>query len=430
MQAVANALFTAMTQQTVRRRQRREEPKEGKGFVTTATGKKLRRAPGEGSLYKRGDGRWEATLSGGYAPNGTRLKIRRSAATKKVAGELLNAMKAEQGRGIDPALRDVTVGAWLDRWMRNPPRPLRPRTAITFKGNIDRHIVPALGRIRLADLTSTRVREFLTAKQTEPRKRGEKVLPPLATQTVKNILIVLRAALETAVDEDVITKNPARKYTLATTEPKIEPLTGDEVRRFLVAAQGHECEALFLVAVATGLRQGEVLGLRWQDVDFDKGTVHVRGTLQRYAEAYHWNPPKTARSAREVAIPPVVVEALRKRSIHQKEQRIAAGPAWVGNEWALCFTDDLGRPLHPRAARYRFDKVIAAAGVRPVRFHDLRHGLASFLHAEGLGARDIMDALGHSSIKMTMDTYTHLLAESSRKVADVMGLVMEVKAAN
>lgn len=167
-----------------------------------------------------------------------------------------------------------------------------------------------------------------------------------------------------------------------------------------------------------------MLGLRWAHVDLDGGSVRVEQALARYDGAYHLDEPKTAQSRRSIAVPAPVVEALRRQLVRQKEQQLSAGPAWAGNEWGLVFTDDFGQPLHNRSVRYQFDKLLTAAGVRHVRFHDLRHGAATFLLAQGVPMKVVQDVLGHAQIAITADLYSHVVPELRRDAADKIGSVL------
>jgi integrase len=203
----------------------------------------------------------------------------------------------------------------------------------------------------------------------------------------------------------------------------MEPLSAAEGRRLLKAARSDRLHALYQIAIRLGLRRGEVLGLRWRDVDLDAGTLSVRQTLQRVSGRLIFAPPKTARSKRTVALPAECVDALTARRKDQRTEHVAAGPDWA-QEWReneLIFTTRNGTPIEPRNLNRSFASLLNRAGLRQVRFHDLRHTCASLLHERGEDARTIMEVLGHSSIRVTMDVYTFVRLDEQRSAIDRLG---------
>lgn len=179
--------------------------------------------------------------------------------------------------------------------------------------------------------------------------------------------------------------------------------------------RGDRLEGLFQVALALGLRQGEALGLTWQAVSFDVGTLSVRQTLQRIRREWVFGAPKTAKSRRTIPLPGPVAAALREHRSRQLEERLRAGPAWEGDAWGdLVFPDELGRPLSGFHVLRRFRSLLDLAGLRPMRYHDLRHGAASLMAAQGVPARIAMELLGHSQISTTLTIYTHITQEDQR----------------
>ena len=189
--------------------------------------------------------------------------------------------------------------------------------------------------------------------------------------------------------------------------------------QFLAAARGDRLFALFAVGVAVGLRKGELAGLRWEDVDLDQGLVHVRQTIQRvYGVGMVTGPPKSARSRRDVPLPVYAGVALKEHRTRQLEERLAMGRYWIDS--GLVFTTTIGTGLDPRNLTRVLDELIAAAGVRRIRFHDLRHTCASLLLAQGVPARVVMDVLGHSQFSITMDLYSHVMPSALREAADAI----------
>ncbi|WP_241779513.1 site-specific integrase [Streptomyces natalensis] len=205
------------------------------------------------------------------------------------------------------------------------------------------------------------------------------------------------------------------------TRREIEPLTAEEGRRLLAAARDNRLWAGYELAVRIGLRRGELLGLRWSDVDLHEGVVTVRQALQRVGGELLIVAPKTQRSARRVALPAECVTALRAQRAQQIADGKAAGDNWKGTGHGLVFTTKNGTPIEPRNLNRSFEVLCTRAGVRKVRFHDLRHTCASLLHEQGADARMIMEVLGHSSIRVTMDIYTFVRLDSQRTAFDRVG---------
>jgi integrase len=234
------------------------------------------------------------------------------------------------------------------------------------------------------------------------------------------VVLALRAMLAEAVREELITRNPAaivRPPSLVHEE--VKPWTPEEASQFLRATAGHRLYALFAVGVAVGLRNGELLALQWSDVDLDGGLVHVRQNVQRLPElGLVYGRPKTARSRRTIPLPARSVKVLRAHRARQAAEVLALGPAW--NECGLVFTSSVGTLIEPRNLSRLFDQLIAAAGVRRIRFHGLRHTCASLLLAQGVPPRVVMDVLGHSQIAITMDLYSHVMPTALREAADAI----------
>jgi integrase len=204
-------------------------------------------------------------------------------------------------------------------------------------------------------------------------------------------------------------------------EREFQALTPDTARRILEAVQGDRLEALFTVALACGLRQSEALGLRWGDAQLDTGALAIQRTLQRVNGAFAFFPPKTARSRRTISLPVPVAASLRQHAIRQLEERRAVGAAWEGREWGdLMFTDELGSPLAYYHVRRRFYNLLRLAGLPQMRYHDLRHGAASLMAAQGVPARVAMEILGHAQISTTMNIYTHVAPELQKEAAERM----------
>lgn len=392
--------------------------------MSRTTKKPRRRAAGEGSIYQRADGRWEAVLNLGYRAGGTRHRRKAIAPTMAAAAARLEQLKLEAGLGLDVASERWTITYWLEQWLITEVRPtLRPRTYEQYASVCRGHLIPALGHKRLRALTPTDVRAYLQAK----------LGTNLSARTVGNHHIVLRRALEIAYRYGYVEKNVARLVSAPrATRYRSEPLTIAEMKRFLAASRGHPREALFVLLGATGMRIGEALGLTWKHVDLESGTARIEQALHRTPVAvrgeggsmFALGEPKTEKSRRTLALPAAAVAVLKAHRAREAERRLAA-PVWL-NEWDLVFTGDQGTPLSDRAVRYEFHDLLKQAGItgRRVRLHDLRHGAATYMLAQGVPMKVVQEVLGHSQMSITSDTYSHVMPELQREAADRLGAVL------
>jgi integrase len=331
-----------------------------------------RRGHGEGSIYQRtSDGRWIASVDLGCV-NGKRRRKTLSARSRKEVAEKLKKVLREQQQGLPIHADRQTVGQYLDTWLTEVIKSsVRPKTYRSYEGIVRIHLSPVLGRFQLAKLTPQHVQQLLNAK----RAAG------LAPRSVQYLRDVLRNALGQAMKWGLVTRNVA---TLV--EPPRVPhhemrfLSPDQARALLAAACGERLEALYKVALALGLRQGESLGLRWEDVDFAAGTLRVRYALQRVDGTLQLVEPKTSQSRRTLIMPATVATALEAHRDHQALDRAAAGDRWV--ETGMVFTTTKGTPLDARNVTGWFKKLLATAGLPDMRWHDLRHSCASLLLAQ------------------------------------------------
>ena len=372
-----------------------------------------RRGQNEGSIYKRKDGRWAGTLSLGYR-NGKRWRKSFYGATRAdVQKKLADALAAHQ-KGLPVVSEKQTVSDYLDNWLETSARSrLRPRTFQRYQQHVRLHINPMIGHVRLARLTPQHVQQLL----------NDKIQEGLAPTTVRYMHAVLRRALNQAERWDLVARNAALLVDPPRVEKsEIDPLTPAQARSFLNAASGHRLEALYTVALALGLRLGEILGLEWNDIDFDRGTLTINKSLQRVGGKLIHVEPKSARSRRTISLPKTAVHALHAHRARQLEERLLAGKRWQENN--LVFPTSLGTPMDGRNVARSFKNALKKAGLPPKRFHDLRHTCASFLVAQGVHPRVVMEILGHSQISLTMDTYSHVLPEfRAEAAAQIEGLL-------
>ncbi|MDA1258030.1 MAG: site-specific integrase [Chloroflexi bacterium] len=368
-----------------------------------------RRGDGEGSVFRRQDGRWVASISLGYENGKRRRKAFYADTRREVIAKKTAALRSiQQGEPLSDD--SVTVGGFLTRWLNDSAKPtLRPRSFASYEMIVRRHLVPVLGASRLAKLRPAAVQAYMNAK----------LETGLSARSVQYHHAVLRRALNQAVRWGIVTRNVASLVSPPRViRPEVRPLTPEQARSFLDAAAGDPMEHLYALALALGLRQGEALGLVWDDIDLDAGTLSVRRTLQRYGGAYHLDEPKTVRSRRTIGMPVQLVTVLRDRRRRQLEDRVKAGPIWNGDDWDLVFTNEIGEPLYGGTVTRRFQALLKSSGLPRQKFHDLRHATASFMLAQMVPMRVVMEVLGHSQIHVTMDTYAHVMPDLQRDATE------------
>ena len=365
-----------------------------------------RRGRGEGSIYKRKEGRWAAAIS----LDGGKRSYLYGKTRAEVATKLRGAQQA-RANGLPFADGRMTLGEFLHTWLFDiASTRVRPRTWQGYEQIVRLHLTPALGQVRLAKLSPPHVERMMKDGLAAGR----------SPRAVAHDRAVLRAALNAAMKWGLVGRNVAM-LTDPPRVPEAEPhaLSRADAQRILTAVEGDRLEALFTVGLAVGLRQSEALGLRWSDIDLRTGRLSVGRALQRYDRDFHLDEPKTKRSRRTVALPGPVVQSLREHRARQLEERLRAGPAWVGERWGdLVFSNETGAPLHGTTVARRFKQLIAEAGLPPMRYQHLRHGAASLMAAQGVPPRVAMEVLGHSQISTTMNIYSHVAPESQQLAAD------------
>lgn len=371
-----------------------------------------RAASGESSITKGADGRFHGYVSMGLKEGGKR--DRRHVAALKRADVVRMVRELEEQRDAGIRLvggRGITVEEWLDHWLTAiAVRRLRPKTYDNYTSIVRRHLVRLLGHHRLDRLQPEHVEAAWAQLSTEG----------LAPATVLLNHRILSRALTVAMQRGRVARNVATLVDPPSVRrPEIVPLTEAEVRKVLQAAHEIDNGARWSVALALGLRQGEALGLRWQDVDLDLGTLTVRHALQRRkGEGLVLVEPKSAAGRRTLALPAPLVDALRAHRAWQVQQRLAAANVWQDGDFL--FAQANGRPFDAGQDWDAWKRLLAAAGVRDARLHDARHTAATLLLQQGVAARVAMQLLGHSQLSMTMH-YTHVVPELAREAADRMG---------
>lgn len=376
-----------------------------------------RRAAGEGSVHKRKQGGWQGSTTVGIVAGQRRRKTVYGATQREVLDKLA-AIRRTLDAGLPVGTsRPMTLGDYLEAWLRDTlPTVVRPSTAESYSSLTRQHIVPGLGHHRLDKLTAVDIRAFLRDKSTQTSPRTKR---PLSPRTVQYLHAVLRLALEQARRDDLVVRNVAGLVAGPKVQrPEIEPLTPEEAGHLFAQATTDRLSPLWLLVTALGLRRGEALALRWEDVNLDRGHLQVKATVQRAGgKLVRAEMPKTKSSRRALPLPAIVVEALRAHRAAQVQERIAS-EVWIDDK--LVFTTNIGTPLEPRNVLRSLHALCDRAEVRRVRIHDLRHAAASFMLLKGVDMRVVMGTLGHSRLATTSDLYTHLLEPVQRAAADRM----------
>jgi integrase len=376
---------------------------------------KRKRNAGEGSIFQReSDGRWCGVLNLGWDKGRRKRKYFYGTTAAEVQEQLLKA-RSDHARGLPVAVDRQTIEKYLANWLEQTLRAnAKVRSYESFSTIIRKHIVPDIGPVRLDKLTPQQVQSLLNAK----------IKAGLSAQTVVNIRTVLRSALAQALKWGLVARNAAALVDPPRiVRPTAYALKADESRALLEAARGQQFEAIYLLALTLGMRRGEILGLSWAEIDFENRILRVSQALQRLETGLSITEVKTERSRRSLAMPESVVRTLKTRRARQLEERLKGGSKW--QETGLVFTNPNGGPLEPITLHRDYKRLLKAANL-PVatRFHDLRHSAASLLLAEGVQLRVIMELLGHSSIALTANTYSHVMPAAMRDVAKKMDAIM------
>ena len=336
---------------------------------------------------------WEARITTGRDP-GTGKQIQRSftGKTQKEVREKMQAAAVEVNQGTYTAPQRMTVGQWLDVWASDYLGAVKPSTADGYIRSVRNYIKPTLGAVRLDQLRPHDVQAFVNG------------LEGLAPSTARYHHQVLHTALEKAVELDYIPRNPAARCELPRAEQaEVHPLNDEQAAALLATAIGTDVEHLLAVALFTGLRQSELLGLTWDAVDFDNGAISVNKQLVRAAFRTEgpFQSPKNGR-ARTITPAAAVFAALKRQRIRQAEQQLKAGPMW-DNPHGLVFTTETGAPFNQRMADRGFRNALAAAGLSGFHFHSLRHTYAVNALRAGADIKTVQASLGHASAAFTLD---------------------------
>jgi integrase len=367
---------------------------------------------GEGSIYPHKRNGKKIGYRGAYwvhTAEGPKRRYVTGKTRDEVRDKLVEAL-ANRAQGLVFDAGALTVGEYLDRWLKDVRDTVRKSTHERYEYAIEPHIKPALGRIKLKGLNPAQVRWFYR----------ERLDSGLAPATVHKLHVVLHKALKAAMVDGLIPRNAAAGLKLPKiTREEIDPLTEEEARRLLESVRGDRLEALYVLALHTGMRQGEILALKWDDVDLEGGILRVRRTLTKVGKSYVTGEPKTKKSRRTIRLTTGAVDALRAHLVRQLEEMEHAGSLYQPG--GFVFATETGTIINPSNLRNRSLKpLLKAAKLRPVRFHDLRHTCATLLLSKNVNPKIVSEMLGHASIAITFDIYSHLMPDMQEKAAKAL----------
>ncbi|MFG2898134.1 tyrosine-type recombinase/integrase [Streptomyces zaomyceticus] len=363
---------------------------------------------GAGTITQRKDGRYQAAV---YVlqPDGTRARKFVYGKTWAECDAKRRALLDKVDNGVPVPTRSMKLSEWLPYWLDNIVKPRRKKTtAAKYEVHIRLYLAPMIGTKRLESLSVADVRRFLV--QVEKKT---------SAATAKESHRVLRTALTAACREELVSRNVATLVEPPTVAAReLSPWSLDETLDFLTAARKDPLYAAFVLAIALGFRRGEVVGLRWENVDLDKREIRVRTQRQRVAGEVYEDDPKGRRRKQTLPLPAICVAPLRWQRMRQAADRDRLGEFW--EDTGYVFTTRTGKPIEPRNLYRSFTRVAKNAGLRVIRLHDARHGTATLLTAAGVPPRVVMEILGHSQIAVTMNVYTHVVQDTQREAVSHM----------
>ena len=389
-----------------------------------------RAANGNGSIRKKTqikNGKtytwWEGRITTERDP-GTGKQIQRSVSgkTQKEVAQKLREISVEIDKRTYLAPTKLTVKDWLDTWVKEYLEDIKPSTKYLYTRNVEMYIIPNLGSVKLDALTSPMV-QALYNRLHKPDKKDVK---PLSAKTIRSLHGVLHKALQQAVLNGYIRVNPTDACKPPRVVKKeIQPLDETQVSEFLKAIQGHPHEYLYKITLFSGMREGEILGLTWDCVDLEHGTLLIKQQLRREQQKggkYYFSPPKNNKS-RVLSLAPSVVQLFRLQKLKQNGMRLEAGNSWEENN--LIFSNQTGGFLSYRTVYDCFKRIVDKIGSPSTRFHDLRHTYAVLAIKSGDDIKTVQENLGHATAAFTLDVYGHVTAQMRRDSADRMEQVIK-----
>lgn len=366
--------------------------------------------------------RWRVRVDMDDPTTGRRLRPQRTYKTRREAEAGLAQWRADIERGTAVVPSGKSVREYLEFWLDTSARHrVRGTTFASYQRLVRLYIIPALSTMALQKLSAAQIQALYSSLLTGGGGRSGKGLAP---RTVRYIHAILRRAMREALALGLV----ARNVTEAVSPPKaprppVKSWDAADLRRFMAVAQEDGYSPLWLLAVHTGMRQGELLGLRWQDVDLDRGVAHVVQALPTVRQGVQFSQPKTASGRRTIALDATCIAALREHKARQNERRLAIGVLW--HDYDLVIASAIGTPLNHTNVYHRFIKLVAIAGVPRIPFHGLRHTHATLLMAAGVHPKVVSERLGHADISLTLSTYSHVLPQMQQEAAAIFYAAMK-----
>ncbi len=358
--------------------------------------------------YKSGTS-WQITIENGIDSKGERIRIYRTVkGNKKDAQKIMTKMLNDLNTGTYVEQTKLSFGDFLKEWMEVYVEPnMSLTTLVGYKANVEGHIIPSLGHIPIQMLNASDIQKFYNRLSQEENKRTKR---PLTARTIQHIHVNLKSALKQAVRLSIIDKNPADAVTIQRPkEYKAQVYDETEVKILLSYVKNTKMEIPVILGVGLGLRRGEILGLKWSSIDFDTKKLEVETSLAYVNGEFHLKAPKSDAGVRTLIMPDSLIEVLK---LHRKEQKVnmlALGAGYEKNDLVCCSND--GKYIIPGTFSHQFTEFLKASNLKEIRFHDLRHTHASLLLKYGVSAKVASRRLGHSTIGITMDLYSHIYNE-------------------
>ena len=376
-----------------------------------------KRTNGEGNIRKRSDGRWEGRYTAGYNPTTGKRIIKN--VLGKTQAEVREKLRRtiEETCGLDVARAgEYTTGQWLEVWFNDYAMlKVRPSSHQTYRGYLDHHIKPYIGNIPLTKLSSLdlqRLYKKLLSDGRVDRIESKKQPKGLSAKTVRNIHQIISSALKLAVEQKLIARNPAEGCALPKVERKeMQTLPVEQLTSFLREAKDSGVFVLYYIDLTTGLRRGELLGLKWSDIDLEKGDLRVQRQIGRIDGKIIEMPLKTKNAYRTLPLAADTIDILKA------QKKKVGGSPWV-------FPSPTGGPLSPDCVNNMLHRVLKRAGLPSIRFHDLRHTFATLALQNGVDVKTVSGMLGHFSAGFTLDTYAHVTTSAKREAAKTMGNIL------